>query len=200
VSAFERSFFERDALEVAPELLNALVVHGQRVARIVEVEAYRGSEDPGSHAFRGPTPRNLTMFGPAGHLYVYFTYGMHFCANVVCSEEGVASAVLLRALDPVAGLEEMRAARPKSTDVKLCAGPARLTQALGIGRSFDGADLLDGGALRLERDEVAPPADPLVGVRIGLSERAGPSISWPWRFGVPGSPALSRPFPHVEGV
>ena len=114
--ALPRSFYARDALDVAPLLLNKLLVHddpsGTRLAaRLVEVEAYRGAQDPGSHAYRGMTPRNRTMFGPAGHLYVYFSYGTHWCMNVVCGEDGVASAVLLRAGAPVEGIELMRTRR-----------------------------------------------------------------------------------------
>src|SRR5437588_10508424 len=107
-----RSFFTRDSREVAPDLLNKLLVAGDRVGRIVEVEAYAGAEDPGSHAYRGLTARNATMFGHGGLLYVYFTYGMHFCANVVCGEEGVATAVLLRGLTPEWGLGDVPQPRP----------------------------------------------------------------------------------------
>ncbi len=141
----ERAFFAGDARSVAPKLLNMLLVRGERVGRIVEVEAYAGAEDAASHAYRGETRRNATMFGAPGHLYVYFTYGMHFCANVVCREEGVASAVLLRALAPEEGIEEIRAARPAARRLRdLCSGPARLCQAFSIDRADDGADLVSG--------------------------------------------------------
>jgi DNA-3-methyladenine glycosylase len=188
-------------MEVAPALLNKLLVVGERVGRIVEVEAYRASEDPGSHAYRGLTRRNATMFGPPGHLYVYFSYGMHWCANVVCQPPGTAHAVLLRALAPVAGLEHMRAARAQGqrrpvSDRDLCRGPGRLCQALGITGAYDGADLVtrasavrsedEGGdkvrgpgALRYEDDR----ADPIVaagGVRLmddGTPPPAEPAIS-----------------------
>jgi len=176
---------------VAPELLNKLLVRAGRVARIVEVEAYCGPEDPGSHAFRGRTPRNATMFGPPGHLYVYFTYGMHFCANVVCGPDREASAVLLRGLTPLAGLDQMRAgrgARPMA-DRDLCSGPAKLCQAFGLDRSFDGADLVTGDrGVTVVDDGVAPPAEHGVSGRIGLSV-AG---ELPWRYYVPGAPGLSR--------
>jgi DNA-3-methyladenine glycosylase len=193
----ERSFFEGDALEVAPRLLNLLLVRGERVARVVEVEAYAGADDAASHAYRGQTPRNSTMFGPPGHLYVYFTYGMHFCANVVCRERGVASAVLLRALAPEAGLEAMQAARPaarRSTD--LCSGPARLCQAFGVTRDLDGADLVTGDrGISLVSDGVAPPLWPSTGPRIGISERAGADAALPWRYAVADDPNVSRPRP-----
>ena len=185
-----RSFYARDPLEVAPELLNKVLVHGERAGRIVEVEAYRGSDDPASHAFRGPTPRTEVMFGPPGHLYVYFTYGMHWCANAVCGEPGEASAVLLRALAPLRGIPVMRSRRSaarRPTD--LCSGPAKLCQALGLDRGFDGADLVrrDRGVAILD-DGVPPPVEPGRSRRIGLS--AG--VEHEWRWFVAGDPNVSR--------
>ena len=181
-------------LEIAPRLLNLVLEKDGVAGRIVEVEAYGGTSDPASHAFRGPTARNATMFGPPGRAYVYFTYGMHYCVNVVCSEEGQASAVLIRALEPLTGIETMRARRgPAGKDAVLCAGPGRLCQALAIDRGDDGAELLSGApGLHLRTDGTAPPDAPLVGVRIGLSERCGEARDWPWRFAVPGSKSLSR--------
>jgi DNA-3-methyladenine glycosylase len=179
-----------DPLEVAPQLLNTLLVHGDRIARIVEVEAYRGIEDPASHAYRGPTKRNAVMFGPPGRLYVYFTYGMHWCANVVCGPEGVAGAVLLRAAAPVAGLDAMWSARRAArTERDLCSGPAKLCQAMGLNRDHDGADLLiaDRG-VSLVTDGMSPPARPGVGVRIGIRQAA----EHPWRWWVPDDPNVSR--------
>jgi len=175
---------------VAPELLNKLLVRGDRVARIVEVEAYCGSEDPGSHAYRGRTARNATMFGPPGRLYVYFTYGMHFCANAVCGDEGTATAVLLRGLEVVSGVDEMRVAYPGVRDRDLCRGPARLCRAFGIDRTFDGADLVTGDlGVTVADDARPPPATPGISARIGLTKGA----ELPWRFTVPGAPGLSRP-------
>ncbi|MCU1353952.1 MAG: DNA-3-methyladenine glycosylase [Acidimicrobiales bacterium] len=187
-----RSFYRRDALEVAPELLNKVLVHGAREGRIVEVEAYRGALDAASHAHRGPTPRNRTMFGPPGRLYVYFTYGMHWCANVVCHEPGDASAVLVRALAPLRGLDEMGAARPAvRRPVDLANGPAKLCQALGIDGSFDGADLVTAAeGISLLDDGVPPPDVPIAGPRVGI--RAAADL--PWRFSVPGDPHRSRPW------
>ncbi len=186
-----RSFFGADSRELAPLLLNKLLARGGRVGRIVEVEAYAGAADPASHAFRGRTTRNATMFGPPGHLYVYVSYGMHFCANVVCGDEGEASAVLLRALTAVAGVDEMRAARGPAArlDRDLCSGPGKLCQALGIDRSFDGADLVTGDRSVVVLDDGAPPPEhPGVSGRIGLSVAA----DVPWRFYVPGAVGLSR--------
>ncbi len=195
-----RSFYGRDSRDLAPQLLGKVLVHddpdvGPVAARVVEVEAYRGSEDPGSHAFRGRTRRNATMFGPPGHLYVYFTYGMHWCANVVArsGRVGDASAVLLRAAAPVAGIEVMRSRRSKvRSDRLLCAGPARLTEALGLDGGFDGADLVR-GPVRLLDDGVAPPTDPVVTTRIGLREGRGDEH--PWRWYVRGDPNVSRRSP-----
>jgi len=189
-----RSFYARDVLDVAPELLNKVLVCGERAGRIVEVEAYRGGEDPASHAYKGPTARNASMFGGPGHLYVYFTYGMHWCANVVCMPVGTAQAVLLRALAPLAGLEEMRAARPAARrDRDLCAGPARLCQALGIDRGYDGADLVrpDGHGVSILDDGTDPPPAPGTGGRIGIRL----AQDRPWRWWVPGDPNLSRADP-----
>ncbi|HEY8060226.1 MAG TPA: DNA-3-methyladenine glycosylase [Acidimicrobiales bacterium] len=184
-----RSFFARDSRIVAPDLLNKLLVRGDRVGRIVEVEAYAGSEDPASHGFRGPTPRNEVMFGPAGHLYVYFTYGMHFCANAVCGMVGESSAVLLRALAPVEGLDEMRAARGSAArqDRDLCSGPAKLCQAFGIDRSQDGADLVGGEDVGVFDDGTPPPTVAGVSRRVGISV----AVDEPWRWFVAGDPNVS---------
>jgi DNA-3-methyladenine glycosylase len=181
-----REFYARDPREVAVELLNKVVVVGERSGRIVEVEAYLAREDPAAHSFKGPTKRNATMWGPPGHLYVYFSYGMHWCANASC---GDGRAVLLRALSPVDGIEEIRAARPKARrDLDLTNGPARLTQALGITGEDDGNDLLT-GRIRIVDDGTPPPAHPVVTPRIGISKAAAE----PWRFYVPGDPNVSRP-------
>ncbi|MHB1503835.1 MAG: DNA-3-methyladenine glycosylase [Acidimicrobiales bacterium] len=189
-----RAYYDRDALRVAPQMLNKLLVRGERSGRIVEVEAYRGAQDPASHAFKGPTRRNATMFGPPGHLYVYFTYGMHWCANAVCGAEGIAMAVLIRALAPVAGIDAMRDARPharKETD--LASGPAKLCQALGISGDDDGADLVTGdrGIMILD-DGMEPPCKPGISGRIGI--RAGAEL--PWRWWVRESVWVSRPAAH----
>ena len=196
LSTLPRSFFRRPVLDVAPKLLNKVLVHGGRRGRIVEVEAYDGANDPASHAYRGPTSRNRTMFGAPGHLYVYFTYGMHWCANAVCGAEGEGTAVLIRALAPTLGIEEMRAARPAARrDRDLCSGPAKLCQALGITGDDDGCDLVAGGpdpgqnGIRILDDGTPPPAEPGRSVRIGLSAGA----EHPWRWYLPGDPNLSRP-------
>ncbi len=185
-----RRFYDRGALEVAPQLLNKVLVRAGRAGRIVEVEAYRGSDDAASHAYRGPTRRNATMFGRPGGLYVYFTYGMHFCANVVCMPVGTAEAVLLRALAPVTGLEAMRAGRGGVTsDVALTNGPAKLCQAMGITGTDDGDDLVTGtGGLRIVDDGVPPPTVPARSTRVGIRL----ATELPWRFWVPGDPNVSK--------
>lgn len=184
-----RDFYRRDSREVAPDLLNKLLVVGERVARIVEVEAYAGSKDPGSHAYRGMTERNRVMFGPPGHLYVYRSYGIHWCANAVCGEKGTATAVLLRAGAPESGVTEMWAARPRARlERDLCSGPGKLCQALGIDISHNGADLAVGPEVIIADDGTPPPEEPGVSVRIGLS--AGADL--PWRWFVPGDPNVSR--------
>lgn len=167
-----------DAPDVAPWLLNKLLVHGECVGRIVEVEAYR-EDDPASHTFRGRTARNAVMFGPAGHLYVYFTYGMHYCSNVVTGPEGVGAAVLLRAVEPVAGVELMRSRR--SGRRQLADGPAKLCQAFAIGPEHDGADVCRGRGVGLFDDGTSPPPKPLIGSRVGISK----AVDTPWRFRVP---------------
>jgi len=193
-----RSFYAGDPVEVGALLLNKLLVRGARVGRIVEVEAYRGAEDPASHAFGGQTKRNAAMFGPPGHLYVYFTYGMHWCANVVCGPEGTGHAVLLRALSPVSGLGSMRRARPPGTsDRNLTSGPAKLCQAFGITGDEDGADLVRGDrGLAVRDDGVPPPAAPGVSGRIGIRQAA----DRPWRWWVEGDPHVSRGRPAPDAV
>lgn len=187
----DRHFFGRDSRLVAPQLLGKLLRKDGRGGRIVEVEAYAGAEDAGSHAYRGETRRTRTMFGPPGHLYVYFIYGMHWCANAVCGEEGVSSAVLIRALAPTDGIEEMRAARKAARrDRDLCSGPAKLCEALGITGEDDGSDVVLGDrGIQILDDGTPPPAAPGQSRRIGLSAGA----EHPWRWVVPGDPNLSRP-------
>jgi DNA-3-methyladenine glycosylase len=180
-----RDLLERPVLEVAPRLLGAVLRHGEVAVRLTEVEAYDGASDPGSHAYRGRTARNATMFGPPGHLYCYFTYGMHVCSNVVCGPEQTASAVLVRAGEVVEGIDVARARRPGAGDRDLARGPARLCRALGIELGHDGADLTgpDGPCLQLG----APVDDWATGPRVGL--RGAPER--PWRFWVPGERSVS---------
>jgi DNA-3-methyladenine glycosylase len=182
-----RAFYGRDARLVAPQLLNKLFESRDgRAGRIVEVEAYCGALDAAAHTYRGKTARNASMFGPAGHLYVYFTYGMHWCCNAVCGA-GEGWAVLIRALEPVAGLDLMRAARG-SSDRDLCRGPARLAQAFGITGTEDGVDLVRGSSrLRITDDGHAPPLAADVTARIGISK----AKEFPWRWSVPGSAYVS---------
>jgi DNA-3-methyladenine glycosylase len=183
-----------DPVDVAPLLLNKVIVHDETAGRIVEVEAYRGEDDPASHAFRGLTERNRVMFGRPGLLYVYFTYGMHYCCNVVCWPEGRAGAVLVRALAPIDGLAVMRHRRPRAmSDRELCSGPARLCQALSLDRRANGLDLLDPSSpVRLLDDGVASPTGDSLGrsARIGLNSAL--QAHEPWRFFVRGDPNLSR--------
>lgn len=188
---------DRRADQVAPDLLGCFLVgHGVTV-RIGEVEAYAGEGvDPASHAHRGPTPRNQLMFGPPGFLYVYFSYGMHWCANVVTGPEGRASAVLLRAGEVVDGIELARSRRTGSSDRDLCRGPARLAKALALDRNALGANLLDPASpVRLlprrgRRPQVA--TGPRVGITVGTDT--------PWRFWIAGDPTVSAFKPGVRKV
>jgi DNA-3-methyladenine glycosylase len=187
-----RSFFERDAREVGPQLLNKVLACADgRAGRIVEVEAYVGAIDPAAHTFRGKTKRNAVMFGPAGHMYVYFTYGMHWCANTVCGDEGEGNGVLIRALEPIAGLDLMRAARPKiRRDKELCSGPARLTQALGITGEQNGIDLVRARDGYTVLDDGTPAPENVPGsARIGIRE--GTDLLWRWY--IAGNPNVSKP-------
>ncbi|MCU0308231.1 MAG: DNA-3-methyladenine glycosylase [Thermoleophilia bacterium] len=181
------AFFARPVGEVADDLIGCELIAGDAAGIIVEVERYEES-DPASHSHRGPTPRAAVMFGPPGHLYVYRSYGMHWCLNLVCEPEGRGAAVLVRALAPTRGIERMRARRPRArADRDLCAGPGRLTEALGIDGTLNGRAL--GGEVRVHarRGAVALVRGP----RIGISR----AVERPWRVGLAGSGHLSRPFP-----
>ncbi len=214
-----RDFFARHAIEVAPDLLGCVLEHqtadGLVAVELTEVEAYAGQSDPASHAYRGKTRRNAVMFGPPGHAYVYFTYGMHFCVNLVClGDEGSASAVLLRAGAVIAGEDLARARRTRGAarvaSRDLARGPARLCQALDIDRSLDGADVCaDGSPLRVHAGARHPartgnvpvPADDLPGPsrRIVTGPRVGVSSAAeiPWRFWYEGEPTVSLYRAHV---
>lgn len=180
VTRAPRSFFARGPEEVARDLLGTYLVHqtrdGVTAGRIVEVEAYLGRDDAASHAFRGETARNRSMFGPPGHAYVYFIYGVHHCFNVVTGPKGSGQAVLVRALEPVLGLERMRARRGRERD--LCSGPGNLTVALAIGRELDGQDLVRGPLGIWRGESSAGRALIRVGPRIGISK----AIELPLRF------------------
>jgi DNA-3-methyladenine glycosylase len=178
-------FFARSVHEVAPELIGATLLVGGVGGPIVEVEAY-DQEDPASHGFGGRTARNATMFGPPGHAYVYRSYGIHWCLNLVCEEEGVASAVLVRALEPTYGLDQMRARRGLDEPRLLCAGPGRLCQALGITREHDGLPLY---RPPFELRDGVRPAEVVAGRRIGITRAA----ELPWRYVLAGSRFVSRP-------
>ena len=185
-----RSFFDRNVHEVAPELIGATLLVEGVGGTIVEVEAY-DHEDPAAHGFGGRTPRNASMFGPPGRAYVYRSYGIHWCLNFVCEPEGVANAVLIRALEPTVGIPQMQKRR-KMQDLRLlCAGPGRLCEALGITRAHDGL-ALDKPPFRLI---ARPHAVPLaVGPRIGITK----AMEKPWRYGLAGSRFLSRPFRQTK--
>ncbi len=178
-----------DPVDAAKLLLGCVLEAGEVRVRLVEVEAYRGGDDPASHCYRGRTPRNEVMFGPAGHLYVYFVYGMHFCANVIALTDGVPGAVLLRAGEVTDGLAAARARRPASrSDAELAKGPARLTSVLGLERGHNGVDLTDPASpVRLLAGDPVPPEKIHAGPRVGVAV----AMDVPWRFWIDGSPAVS---------
>lgn len=188
----DQEFFARPVGEVARDLLGCTIAVGQTAGTIVEVERYQ-QDDPASHSFRGPTPRAAVMFGPPGRLYVYRSYGVHWCANVVCEPAGSGAAVLLRALAPVAGLDVMRERRGGVADRLLCSGPGRLCAALGIDGSMN-ATVIGKGPVRILRGDAV--SDVLSGPRVGISV----ATDRPWRLGVAGSPHLSRPFPALAAA
>ena len=181
---FSRGFFDRPVAEVAHDLIGAMLLIDGAGGIIVETEAYDRS-DPASHSFRGQTPRNAAMFGPAGHAYVYRSYGIHWCLNLVCGGDVPGSAVLIRALEPVAGLDVMRVRRGVSDPALLCSGPGRLCQALGVTGALDGSPLDAPPFAIVSRPAPLPVA---VGRRIGITR----GIETPWRFGLSGSAFLSR--------
>ncbi|MGI8334700.1 DNA-3-methyladenine glycosylase [Actinomadura scrupuli] len=187
----DREFFDRPVDEVAPALLGRVLSRttpeGEVAVRLTEVEAYAGPLDPASHAFRGRTARNAVMFGPPGHAYVYFTYGMHFCVNLVCGPEGLSSGVLLRAGALTTGLALASERRPRSSARDLARGPARLCQALAIDRELDGADVCSDGPLRILTGSPPGASEVRRGPRTGVST----AKDTPWRFWIDGEPSVS---------
>jgi DNA-3-methyladenine glycosylase len=184
-SPLRRDFFARSVHEVAPDLIGATLLFDSVGGPIVELEAY-DQEDPASHSFRGPTPRNTVMFGPPGRAYVYRSYGIHWCLNFTCDVEGKAEAVLIRALQPARGIDEMRARRGVEAERALASGPGKLCQALGITGEHNGL-ALDAPPFELLAREQAPEI--ATGPRIGITKATELS----WRYGLKGSPYLSRP-------
>jgi DNA-3-methyladenine glycosylase len=182
----KRAFFARSVHEIAPDLIGATLLVDGVGGIIVEVEAYHHT-DPAAHSFRGPTPRNLVMFGPPGVAYVYRSYGIHWCANFVCEKEGSASAVLIRALQPTHGMSAMRRRRGLHDERSLCSGPGKLTEALGITDAHNGL-ALDAPPIALHARAGKPEI--VSGMRIGITK----AVELPWRYGLKGSRFLSKPF------
>ncbi|MEO6947786.1 MAG: DNA-3-methyladenine glycosylase [Nitrobacter sp.] len=186
----KRSFFARNVLEIAPELIGATLLGDGVGGVIVEVEAYHHTE-PAAHSYRGPTTRNMVMFGPPGSVYVYRSYGIHWCVNFVCEKEGSAAAILIRALQPTHGIPAMRRRRGLHDERLLCSGPGKLCEALGLSIAHNGLPL-DAPPIALYRRTTE--ADVVTGVRIGITKAA----DLPWRFGLKGSKFLSKPFRTAE--
>jgi DNA-3-methyladenine glycosylase len=182
-----RDFYARSVHDVARDLVGCLVRHGETAGRIVETESYH-MDEPACHAYVGLTERTRTLFGPPGHAYVYFSYGIHSLLNAVAEPEGTGAAVLIRALEPVDGLDVMRRRRGVERATDLCSGPAKLTQALEIGLSLNGSSLIDGPIEVLERESQPRIA---IGERIGITKAA----DLPWRFCDADSAHVSRPWP-----
>jgi DNA-3-methyladenine glycosylase len=182
----KRAFFARSVHEVAPDLIGATFLVNGVGGIIVEVEAYHHT-DPAAHSFRGPTPRNSVMFGPPGFVYVYRSYGIHWCVNFVCEKEGSASAVLIRALQPTHGIATMRLRRRLRDERSLCSGPGKLTEALGISDKHNALPL-DASPIALHARTGKP--DVVAGLRIGITK----AVELPWRYGLKGSKFLSKPF------
>ncbi len=191
MTALDAAFYDRPVLEVARDLVGCVVRHGRTAGVIVETEAYHHSE-PACHAFVGLTPRTATLYGPSGVAYVYRSYGIHALLNAVCEPEGEGAAVLIRALEPLDGIAEMRARRGPHLRIEdLCSGPGKLTQALGIGLDLNGTSLVD-GPVRFGPPAAARPAVELaVGPRVGITK----AVDLPWRFCAAGSRHVSRPWP-----
>lgn len=196
MTQLDATFYDRPVLDVARDLLGCVVRHGPVAVRLTEVEAYAGEQDPGSHAYRGRTPRTQVMFGPPGRLYVYLSYGMHRCVNLVCGPDGVASAVLLRAGEVVEGIEvarerRTRPGRPIPADRDLARGPARFTVALGLGPEHGGLDTtVPGAEVQVERPSSPPAGSIVTGPRVGVSGDGG-TQAYPWRFSVADDPTVS---------
>ena len=187
-----QGFFRRSVHEVAPDLIGALLLFNGVGGRLVEVEAYHHTE-PAAHSYRGPTERNVVMFGPPGYAYVYRSYGIHWCLNFVCEPKGSASAVLIRAIEPTAGLAAMRRRRGIADERLLCSGPGRVCEALGITRADNGLSLT---AAPFELHARTGAVEVIAGPRIGITK----AVDLPWRYGEKGSRFLSKPFPSAQNL
>ena len=185
-------FYARSVHDVARDLVGCVVRHGETAGRVVETESYH-MDEPACHAYAGLTERTRTLFGPPGRAYVYFSYGVHSLLNAVCEPEGIGAAVLIRALEPVDGIDVMRGRRGLQGTVDLCSGPGKLTQALGIGLSLNGSSLVEGPIVLLEREPGEREPEIVVGERIGITKAA----DLPWRFCDADSRHVSRPWPAV---
>jgi len=187
--ALPREFYARPAITVARELLGTMLVHGDTAGRIVETEAYLGLDDGAAHAARGMTPRTRVIFGPPGHAYVYFIYGMYECLNLVAEPDGTPGCVLIRALEPVAGIDRMRQRRGVNRVEDLASGPGRLTIALGISRELNGSDVTARGPLTVHAASHGVRETVVAGPRVGIRK----AMDWPLRFALAGNRFVSKP-------